>query len=230
MKDVTYTIEGENFFFYKSLPIKWVRIVGVVVAIDEYSGRRVYTVDDSSNACIECTILLAQPPKQDDDASKRETEPAQLPEHAPPLALELFTDIDVGSVVDVKGGLSTFRDEKQINIEKMHAVICTAEEVSLWEKRAQFRKDVLDKPWVLGDRDVRRCRKQAERSEEEAERKRKRLKAIIEGQAAKQPVNFTKEIPKELKQDHKRPGSRSKVDLRQARESDAKRKYDALGR
>lgn len=222
-------MEGENFFFYRSLPIKWVRIVGVVVAIDEYAGRRVYTVDDSSNACIECTILLPQPPKEDDDASKRETKTAQLPEHAPPLALQLYTDIDVGSVVDVKGGLSTFRDEKQITIEKMHSVKCTAQEVSLWEKRARFRKDVLDKPWVLRDRDIRRCRKQAERSEEEAERKRKRLKAMIEGQAAKQPVKIAKEPPKEPNQDHKRPGNHSKVDLRQVIQNGAQGKYDALG-
>ncbi|POR35214.1 Protein stn1 [Tolypocladium paradoxum] len=152
--------EGENFYFYKNLPIKWVRIVGVVVEINEYrneaseSGRRVYIVDDSSGACIEALVCT-------------------------PTAL--YQEIDVGSVVDVKGRLSAFRDEKQIKIEKMGSVQSTAEELALWEKRAKFRREVLDRPWVLCKRDIRRCRREAETSEADAERKRKRLKAITEG-------------------------------------------------
>ncbi|KAF7552810.1 hypothetical protein G7046_g7292 [Stylonectria norvegica] len=199
--------EGENFYFYKSLPIKWVRIVGAVVAIDEYAGRRIYTVDDSSGACIECMVTISPAPKKEDttaEGGKLRQKDAIL---NPPPMPAVYADIDVGSIVDVKGGLSIFRDEKQINMEKMTALRSTAQEVTLWEKRARFRTDVLEKPWVLRSRDIRRCRKEAERSEEEAERKKKRLKALVEGH--RKVGKLTLKTAKEAHQDGRRPGNTS---------------------
>lgn len=83
-----------------------------------------------------------------------------------------YVDIDVGTVVDVKGGLSTFREERQINVEKMVIVKSTAQEVVLWEKRTKFHREILDVPWVLRDKDIRHCRREAERSEAKEEQKR----------------------------------------------------------
>ncbi|RCI16179.1 hypothetical protein L249_2753 [Ophiocordyceps polyrhachis-furcata BCC 54312] len=120
--------------------------VGVVVAVDDFASRRVYTVDDSSGACIEA---LPSEHGRDDG-------------------------IDVGSVVDVKGCLSLFRDEKQIKIERIKRLRTTADELVLWEKRAKFRRDVLDRPWVLERAEIRRCRKEAERSEKTVKRKERR--------------------------------------------------------
>ncbi|RDA93880.1 hypothetical protein CP533_4515 [Ophiocordyceps camponoti-saundersi (nom. inval.)] len=139
-------LPAENFFFHGNLPIRWVRVVGVVVAVDDFASRRVYTVDDSSGACIEA---LPGGQEQDDD-------------------------IDVGSVVDVKGGLSLFRDEKQIKIERIKRLRTTADELVLWERRAKFRRDVLDRPWVLERVEIRRCRREAERSEKTDKRKGRR--------------------------------------------------------
>lgn len=147
---------GENF--YKNLPIKWVRVVGVVVAIDEFAGRRIFTVDDSSGACIEALVAVA-PVQPAVGAANADTEAAAAQPRPP------HEDIDVGAIIDVKGGLSTFRDEKQIKIERVARLRGTAPEVALWEKRARFRRDVLDKPWVLRSRDIRRCRREAERSD-----------------------------------------------------------------
>ncbi|KAM6523597.1 hypothetical protein FSOLCH5_004214 [Fusarium solani] len=96
--------EGENFYFYGNLPIKWVRIVGVVVAIDDYdAGRRVYTVDDSSGACIECTILISASQEGVDSAATA-TDAASKVDANPLAAAALLANINVGSVVDVKGG------------------------------------------------------------------------------------------------------------------------------
>ncbi|KPM35538.1 hypothetical protein AK830_g11043 [Neonectria ditissima] len=220
--------EGENFYFYKNLPIKWVRIVGVVVAIDEYAGRRIYTVDDSSGACIECTIG-APAPVREDAAKKDEKKPAKkVADIDPPATSTPYEDIRVGSVVDVKGGVSIFRDEKQINIEKMAALRSTAQEVALWEKRTKLRAEVLDKPWVLRRRDIRRCGQEAEQSEEKAERKRKRLKVMIEGradaeQSVKRPHKQTKASS------DKQPSSKTSLELRQILQHGGAGKYDALG-
>ncbi|KAM0439823.1 hypothetical protein ACHAPT_000920 [Fusarium lateritium] len=214
--------EGESFYFYGNLPIKWVRVVGVVVAIDDFPGRRVYTVDDSSGACIECTVVISAPQEGGGSTAVTATDAAPNNVDAnPPLA-----NIDVGSVVDVKGGISTFREERQVTIEKMVPLRGTAQEVALWEKRIKFQSEVLDKPWVLRNRDIRRCRKEAERSEEEAERKRKRLKAMIEPKVAKQP---TRSADQDQRSDNQQPSKTKRLELRQILEHGERGKYDALG-
>ncbi|EWG38714.1 hypothetical protein FVEG_01868 [Fusarium verticillioides 7600] len=218
--------EGENFYFYRNLPIKWVRIVGLVVAIDEFASRRVYTIDDSSGACIECIISI---PISGGDENRATTGDA-VPKKAdidPPQIPDPFPNIDVGCVVDVKGGLSTFRDERQLTIEKMTKVRGTAQEVALWEKRVKFKSEVLEKPWVLRSSEIRRCRKEAERSEEEAERKRKRIKAKVEPQASKQTSKSVGHTEQTIRQ--QKPHKEMRLDLRQILEQGGRGKYDALG-
>ena len=190
------------------------RIVGVVVAVDEFSGRRVFTIDDSSGVCIESVTAYTPPPNPDKaveastkiigasggqsstDKAKQQQQQAQQATYGQPATNDAkqpsaqqqqqqqqpqlpYEEIDVGAVVDVKGKLTTFRGEMQITIEKMAHLKGTAQEVTLWEKRAKFRREVLDQPWILTDREVRRCRKEAERSATEAERDKKRIKEAV---------------------------------------------------
>ncbi|KAF5672921.1 hypothetical protein FCIRC_8205 [Fusarium circinatum] len=226
--------EGENFYFFGNLPIKWVRIVGLVVAIDEFASRRVYTIDDSSGACIECTISIPISGEDDGRATTGDAAPKKA-DIDPPQTQDPFPNIDVGCVVDVKGGLSTFRDERQLTIEKMTKVPGTAQEVTLWEKRVKFKSEVLDKPWVLRSSEIRRCRKEAERSEEEAERKQKRIKAMAEPRASKQTLRQTSRqtsksaghAEQPIRQ--QKPHKEMRLDLRQILEQGGRGKYDALG-
>lgn len=81
----------------------------------------------------------------------------------------------MGSVVDVKGWLHTFR-EVQINVKKIDAVRCTADEIKLWTKREKQHLSVLEKPWVLRKRDIRRCKEVAERAEVDASRETQRIR------------------------------------------------------
>ncbi|EEY21927.1 OB-fold nucleic acid binding domain-containing protein [Verticillium alfalfae VaMs.102] len=124
---------GQGLFFHRNLPVKWVRLVGVVVAIDDVYNRRIFTIDDSSGACIECNVAV-------------KVIPAVLPAFGDkdPLAyaprrLEFLQqgcdDVDVGAVVDIKGSVALFRDEKTVKIQKVKMVRSTAQEVALWEKR-----------------------------------------------------------------------------------------------
>ncbi|KAG9251480.1 uncharacterized protein F5Z01DRAFT_676966 [Emericellopsis atlantica] len=168
--------EGQDFYFHRNLPIRWARIVGVVVAVDDFTGRRVFTIDDSSGVCVEATSSYAPAPKfnlaepshsvavrdktagahslnQGDGQSFKATSSS----HGLP-----FQETEVGSVVDIKGKLALFRGEIQLKIEKMVTVKTTAQEVTLWEKRNKFRREVLHADWVLSEKEVRRCRKEAE--------------------------------------------------------------------
>jgi Telomere regulation protein Stn1 len=49
-----------------------VRVTGVIVAVDEYPGKNVYTVDDSSGMCVECVCVAPAP------APKKETTEAPM--------------------------------------------------------------------------------------------------------------------------------------------------------
>ncbi|KAM3431744.1 hypothetical protein MY4824_006949 [Beauveria thailandica] len=164
--------KGEGFHFHRNLPIKWVRIVGVIVAIDHFAGLRALTIDDSSGACIEVITSSAIPTSGSDGI-----EPAEAVAGPPAQPKAPNDHVDVGSVVDVKGALTTFRDVRQLRVEKMASIRGTAEEMRLWAKRRAFRTDVLEKPWVVPDKTLRKCRREAERSEAEMERKKQRLKA-----------------------------------------------------
>lgn len=135
-------------------PIRWVRIVGVVVAIDTYYGRRIYTVDDSTGLCIECSVTIPTPKDPSDQKSVAQKEPGDVPVAAP------YPDIDVGMVVDVKGSLNLFREQKQIKIGKMQHVRSTNQEVQFWSKIKDFRVDVLGQPWVLEKKVLRRLEKE----------------------------------------------------------------------
>ncbi|KAG6007428.1 hypothetical protein E4U21_006017 [Claviceps maximensis] len=186
--------EGENFFFHKNLPIKWARIVGSVVAIDEFSGRRVFTLDDSSGRCIEAWVMLqSQAPGKPNSAEFRQVstgansavaaaKDGMLSGTAPSLA---YDEIDIGHVLDVKGSLCIFKGEIQIKIEKFAFVKSTAQEMLLWQKRSHFQRDVLNRPWVLEPRVIRRCRKDAETSESSLRKRKKRQQASAETTSGK---------------------------------------------
>lgn len=158
------------------------------MAIDEAAGRRrIYTIDDSSGKCIEALVKMS-PPTTLNDAPRRMQARAGAaaggaaePSAPDSDSLGPYGHIDVGDVVDVKGALSTFREKAQINVEKIVIVKGTAQEVKLWEKRTKFRQEVLDRPWILSDKEIRRCRKEAEASDARLGKKNKHLKAISDG-------------------------------------------------
>lgn len=221
------------------MPIKWVRIVGAVVAIDEFAGRRVFILDDSSGLCIEATIALQAPPVGKDTAisqnqsDKAATDATASGQHESAVSGSPFEEFNVGDIVDVKGSLSTFRNEIQIKIEKMTPVKSTAQEIQLWEKRSNFRRDILDKPWVLDHKAIRRCRKEAEIPDAELERRRKRLKAITEATSKSKhqrsnPIATT--TSREVKVNKRLKPADAGQNLKDLiRQGAVKDKYDALG-
>ncbi|KAI0133674.1 hypothetical protein BJ170DRAFT_607109 [Xylariales sp. AK1849] len=175
----------DDTFFRLNHPIRWVRIVGVVVAIDSYYGRQVYTVDDSTGMCIECSLDIPTPADSDErkgsgDAQKEPTE-IQPPGPHP--------EIDVGMVIEVKGSLKLFRYEKQIKIGKMQRIRSTTQEVQFWGKIRAFRRDVLSQPWVVDRKVLRTLEKENKTDlhskEEEKRRRKQQQEAARSGEAGK---------------------------------------------
>ncbi|ORY62571.1 uncharacterized protein BCR38DRAFT_395620 [Pseudomassariella vexata] len=163
--------EKDEIFFHLNHPIRWVRVVGVVIAIDEYYGRRTYTVDDSTGVNIECSLQITNTSATTNatgDAEEKAPIHVQKPNPYP--------EIDVGLVVEVRGSLKLFRDQKQIKIEKLQRVPTTNQEVQFWNKIRSFRTDVLSQPWVVDSNVLRRLKKEENRSayEEERQKRKKR--------------------------------------------------------
>lgn len=183
---------GQDLYFHLNHPIKWVRICGIVVAIDVYgdsSSRKgqiqVITIDDSSGHTIECVIPLPPPPAN----SAPTVPPPGQQQPASPLPI-IDSEIDIGHTLDIKGSLRTFREQRQVKVEKIVHLKTTEQEVAFWERVVQLRQEVLDRPWRLEEKVVRRLRREAmgvderdakrEREKEERRRERKRRRRLEE--------------------------------------------------
>lgn len=60
--------------------------------------------------------------------------------------------LQIGTIVKVKGTISEFRDNKQIELKRIAILRSTDEEVFEWTEVARWRNDILAKPWYLGKR------------------------------------------------------------------------------
>lgn len=157
-------IDQTSTYFWRNLPIRWARIVGVVLAVDDYFNKRVLTVDDSSGACVECLFTV---PDKGDAGGAIEGAGAEAEARASTSsgANGVGIGVGVGAVVEVRGRIVEFRDERQIRITSLRPVPSTAHELVLWRKRARFRHLVLDgPPWVVTAAEARRHRRDLLRS------------------------------------------------------------------
>ena len=166
--------------------MKWVKIIGVVVAVDEFTGRRIYTVDDSSGACIDCSCIIpasaptdlrggpAQSHKKDSVTKAAiKTDDTKTQEHGVDNPNVPYGVIDVGTVLKIKGRIGSFRDMMQIEVVTAVVVRLTEMEVKFWDEAMKFKKEVLENAWVLSDEKVEEMRK---KDEKRRKRKHKRKK------------------------------------------------------
>ena len=225
----------------------WVRIVGVVVAVDEFYGRRVYTVDDSTGECVECSVEIPKPAKPErlgdgagaGAAGRNTTMQGTAPAAPTP---DIPTDMDVGMVVDVKGRVKLFRDRKQIRIVKAQRVASTAQEVQFWNRIRDFRRDVLARAWVLDRREVHRAKNQhladlagvdaeerRKRRRERRERKSRPRKGEEEARPRRAHGETSRRSGADLDLAHRPSPTTSNTSKQSVKARQAEGQYDALG-
>lgn len=158
------------------------------MAIDHFSNRVSYTLDDFSGHTIECVCkapLKPEPPKLDSpDASKAAAKAAEINDPMISPDGPKLKGIDVCSIVKIKGAISVFRDVRQIAMKRIHVISDTAAEVAEWKKRSAFMRDVLRVPWVVTEEQEKKCLRNAEREKwKEEERKKRKIK---EGETAEE--------------------------------------------
>ncbi|KAL4893206.1 hypothetical protein BDV59DRAFT_33351 [Aspergillus ambiguus] len=180
--------EDQSIYFYHNHPIRFVSLVGLIVARTDVARRTILTLDDSSGATIEIAVLKApgQPPPS---LRADEALPARTPPGNRHLAATQGIDLDIsalepGALAQVKGTLSTFRGMMQVQLERVFRVRDTNAEMRFLEQRRRYFIEVLSVPWVLTPDEVARLREEAEaddeRVEEEQARARKRLRRRAE--------------------------------------------------
>ncbi|KAI9850166.1 MAG: hypothetical protein M1838_006011 [Thelocarpon superellum] len=188
--------EGQNLYFYLNHPIRFVRLVGVLVAFDAYDTRWVMELDDSSGATI--SIICFAPSAKADEATEKEKK-----EDVPDLR-----GIDLGSVVKVKGTVGEYRDTRQMVLKRISIVRDTAEEAHCWIELCAFRRDVLSRPWTVSAKMQRRLLKAAA-SPPVASGKEERKKAMKTRVVGDEPVLEPQEQPvDEARRVAKRPRDR----------------------
>ncbi|KAJ5084054.1 hypothetical protein NUU61_008633 [Penicillium alfredii] len=113
--------EGQNIFFYNNHPIRFVSLVGLVVARTEVPRRTILTLDDSSGATIDVAVLQADPRK---DPSKGSTAASKLG----------IADADPDAAVSIDSTEISTADGKTISTTTPTAATGTATHVSATDR------------------------------------------------------------------------------------------------
>ncbi|KAG9595256.1 hypothetical protein KCV04_g14776, partial [Aureobasidium melanogenum] len=173
--------EGQNVYFHLNHPIRFVYLVAPVVAIQEIPNTKylILTLDDSSGSCIDVKIERKDPAKLDPDSTSNTTVAnldIDTPFHGD---TEIKVDgqvVDIATVLKVKCTIGSFRNVKQLELKRCNVIKDTTEEVAAWEAMAQFKRDVLAKPWMLSaaDRATLDAQLQQEAIREQEEERRER--------------------------------------------------------
>lgn len=169
--------EGPDLWFYLNHPVKYVRVVGIVVAYDDLEKRIDITrivfpplfsphnflsltkrlVDDGSGRLINL-IVWKDPLK----GEKRK------------LPLEDLKGIHLYSVIKAKGNVGEFRGTKQLVLRRVSVLRDTNDEVDAWGEAADFKETVLSKPWTLSQDFICEEKRKLERATEVEERREAR--------------------------------------------------------
>ncbi|KAL2162043.1 hypothetical protein VTH06DRAFT_7828 [Thermothelomyces fergusii] len=219
---------GQDVYFHINHPVKWVRIAGMVVAVDKRETRHLYVIDDGSGATIECVVNVA-PRTAPAAATVTTTTDSSGTAGSTPI---VDAPVDVGHVLDIKGSIGTFRGSWQIRAEKIVHFRSTAQEVAFWEKVAQLKADVLSKPWVLDEKEVRRCRKEEEGGgREKQSRHGGRLhRSASERHGSKRGRDTGLETAKSGLEKAKAPRTEEARTLDEGTESESRREAETLAR
>jgi Skp family chaperone for outer membrane proteins len=182
-------------YFHLNHPIRYVRLVGVVVAIDDINLKyTVVTIDDGSGATIELKIVRIPPAERNPVDTSSLTSLDNVKVISRPGVFEVVVDnlrLDIGTVVKAKGTISEFRGIKQLNLKRIWVVSTTDEEAQSWAETAAFKQEVLSKPWHLTSAEHRQIKakiKSEKKKLQEYERRKSEHEAKKEEQRQAQEL------------------------------------------
>lgn len=124
--------EGTRARFWNNHPIRWIKLVGIVVAVVVKVTFAEITIDDGSGFCMNLYLKGTAAESLGIDFEENRC-----------LA-------DVGHLVKVKGTLANdHKGDLQLVVKEIQIIKDLAFEMLAWRERVEYRENVLDVPWVL---------------------------------------------------------------------------------
>jgi len=188
-------------------PIRFVRLVGVIVAIDDVHTRfTILTIDDGSGATIELKIIRLNDLEYNPVESPSNTVVDNLHIVSGLGRFDITVDnhrLDIGTVIKAKCTISEFRNKKQLDLKRVSVVETTNDEVKAWQEMVAFKRDVLSTPWRVSARrhkiikdEIRAQRKieeEYERKKMEYEQKKRERRRQYDEYMAKWNLKYERE-------------------------------------
>ncbi|KAF5867027.1 hypothetical protein ETB97_006873 [Aspergillus alliaceus] len=178
--------EEQSTFFYLNHPVRFISIVGIIVARTEYPALTILTVDDSSGATIDVIVYKVPVTEDDNNQSARsgkdsragDLQSAYATKH---VAATNKTALDAtalvpGTVVRIKGTLSMFRGTMQVQLERVSVIQDTNAEMRFLDQRSRHLVEVLSVPWSLTEEEMVKLRYEADEEEERLEEEQEKIK------------------------------------------------------
>ncbi|KAJ4408341.1 hypothetical protein N0V91_003345 [Didymella pomorum] len=145
--------QSQHIYFYLNHPIRYVRVVGVVVAIDDITSKySALTLDDGSGATIELKIVRRIADQQSSEQYPSNTTIDNVHVISQFGVFDIVVDnvnVDIGTVLKAKGTISEFRGVKQLELRRVQIVSSTNEESQAWAESAAFKTKVLSNKWRI---------------------------------------------------------------------------------
>jgi hypothetical protein len=171
---------GQRIYFHLNHPIRYVRLVGVVVAIDDINQNyTVLTIDDGSGKNIEVKIVRLNPEIYNPVKSPSNTMIDNVNVISQCGVFEVMVDqqpLDIGTVVKAKCTIFELWGRKQLEMKRVWVVTDTNEEAQAWAETAAFKQEVLATPWHISSTEHKRITKEIKKEQKRAQ-EYERLKA-----------------------------------------------------
>lgn len=179
--------EGQDIYFYLNHPVQFVCLAGAVVVLEDFHEKRwLLTLDDSSGETID--VLCDKSSNHFSSKSKQDgwdTEPEKC--------TNILSQIDLGSIIQVKGTISTFRDIRQVHLKRVKVLPDTNAEVEFWRQRVQLFGKVLSKPWYVSAHQQQKLLQEAEDRIAERHKRNTRRTAMEQKDAERIARRYEKE-------------------------------------
>lgn len=144
---------GQNVLFYLNHPIRFIRLVALIVDVWRPSEKWIILrLDDGSGATIEVKVAARVQNAEYQASYPSNTTIDNLDFRAMDNVDAIWIDqqyVPIGACVRVKGTPDGFKDKRQLKLARIWVVRDTMEEVKAWAETAAWRRDVLSKPWTL---------------------------------------------------------------------------------
>lgn len=177
--DNGYNQNDGLLLFYLNHPIQFIQAVGVVVTFEDYFEKFwVFNIDDSSGSTIEVTCRKPPVQTKQDGLESDHTFKSKHLAADESARIAAMSKITIGTMVQVKGRVTTFRSTRQIRLERVTILRDTNQEMQWISAKMNFMQDVLSKCWILPaakqKQFLREARGEVEEENDRIKRRRRR--------------------------------------------------------